>query len=134
LKLLGSIYPILGSAPKSSTKSTRRASLRYFGSLLLFWLDELTSQQGPVDELRQTVNKFVVLIRKDVVESKWPPSPTPDWQERKEQEFDGALIKWLEARKKWREYEARILPELAAPAVLRGSTGETSTPLMYFLN
>ena len=116
-------------------ESTRRASLKYFGSLLFFCLGELTAQSLPVEDLQQTVNKFVVLIRKQVIESMWPnPSiPTPNQRERKEQEFDRALIKWLEARRDWREYEAKILRELTAPEVSDDLTRE-ATPLMYFLN
>lgn len=115
--------------------ATKQACLRFWGSLFFFFLDELSSQQLSVDELRQQVNQALVVLRKEVMQTKWPNPRVPGrgCQERKEQEFDCALIEWLEARKQWQRYEARIRPELAVPAVPCDSGQESSTPLMYFL-
>jgi hypothetical protein len=114
-------------------ESTRRASLKYFGALLFFWLDELTSQKAPVDELVQTVNQFVIYFRKEVIEKKWPKPlfPSPNWQELTEKEFDQALIEWLGTQRRWLEHEARIVPQLVVPALPKDS-GEAPTPLKYF--
>jgi len=117
-----------------ATEVTRRASLKFFGSLLFFWLGELSAQQEPVDELRQAVNRFVVVIRKQVLESMWPNPPGPTHQRKwEEQEFDRALIKWLAARRQWRDYEVKILRELTPPAPADDLPGEAD-PLKYFLN
>jgi hypothetical protein len=117
-------------------KGTKQACLRYFGSLFFFFFDELDSQQLPTDELRDEVNRALVVLRNEILQRKWPdPLPGhPRSEALKEQDFDYALIEWLEARKEWREYEAKILPELAALAAPHDSAAEPSSPLMYFLN
>lgn len=117
-------------------QARKRASLKYFGSLVFFWLREPTLRQLPVDELRRIVNTFLVVIRKGVLDNKWPnPSlPASNQEERKQREFDQALIEWLEVQKPWREYEVRIISELPRQPVPDYSAGEAATPLMYSAN
>lgn len=114
------------------SSASQKASLKFFSSVLFAWLDELSPILQSLEDLRYHINCVLTRLRKEVIDEKWPNSYThaPIGKLKNELGFDGALIEWLEGRRKWQEYEARILPavEDSANSALHGTS-----PAIHFI-
>jgi hypothetical protein len=116
-------------------RTTKEAALTFLREILFLVLNEYYSQEPHPDELRNQVNAALVYLRQQTFQFKWPkPMPTsPEWwEEQRERDFDRALISSLESREEWRNYEARILPQIAVPTTVCGSHPGAPNPLLYF--
>jgi hypothetical protein len=111
----------------------KEAALKYLGTVLFFLLDRFRSMRLFDDELRSRVNAALIGLRQVTLEHKWPESLylIPNRHER-EQQFDAALIQWLDNREEWRKYEAQVLPHIAVGPEPRAPDQEALSPILYF--
>jgi len=126
LSYFANAYPDL----EKEAKEQKAAALAYFGKLLFFFVREYSSE--PTKKLLLRVNSAAYEFRNEILETKWPkPFPHPDWKETINKQFDEEIGQWLEKRREWREYEARVLPQISVPTDYAGDPLE-SGPLHYF--
>ena len=118
---------------KIRVPATKEAALEYLGTILFFLIDKFSLLRLPDDELQSRVNVALAGLRRITFKEKWPKSIplSPGWHEREEQEFDAALIQWLENREEWRRYEAQVLPQIADATAADDSGQRASSPLVY---
>jgi hypothetical protein len=105
-------FSALGRMGKTAQeeRAEKEATLEYFGAILFFFVREYLMDA----DLLKKVNAAVVSVRGAALR-KWPkPFPYPGFEEDAARELDAAMVSWLGARREWREYESRVLPQIAA--------------------